>query len=255
MATLGAVVGGLHADGEIYRAHVTPNWMQGRTTYGGASSALAVAAALKAFPDLPPLRSAQIAWTAPLGGEIEARPTLLRQGRSASFVRVELSAGEQVGLAALLLFAAPRESEIAVAPPLLAPLPPRLDPIPAPDRVEFGKNFEIGSTGHDRRGIPSIMHWVRLKDRSHLHPLVELFALADGPPPATITLFPRPAPLSSMTWQVNLLTPEPHSEDGWWLIRADADSADGGFSSQSMKMWNSAGQLVAVATQTVALFV
>ena len=37
-------------------------WMQGRTLYGGASALVAYTAATRAFPDLPPLRAAQVAF-------------------------------------------------------------------------------------------------------------------------------------------------------------------------------------------------
>ena len=57
-------------------------WMQGRTLYGGASALVAYTQATRAFPDLPPLRAAQIGFVAPLGGDIELRAEIARQGRS-----------------------------------------------------------------------------------------------------------------------------------------------------------------------------
>ena len=48
-------------------------WMQGRTLYGGASALVAYTHAIRAFPDLPPLRAAQIGFVAPLGGDVELR--------------------------------------------------------------------------------------------------------------------------------------------------------------------------------------
>ncbi|MBO9557360.1 MAG: thioesterase family protein, partial [Caulobacter sp.] len=44
-----------------WTAHVTDDWRQGRTTYGGLSAALCVETAQRTFPDAPPLRSAQFA--------------------------------------------------------------------------------------------------------------------------------------------------------------------------------------------------
>ena len=50
------------------------HWMQGRTLYGGASALIAYTAVTRAFPDLPPLRGAQIAFVAPTGPEMELAP-------------------------------------------------------------------------------------------------------------------------------------------------------------------------------------
>ncbi len=58
------------------------DWMQGRTLYGGASALIAYTAAIRAFPDLPPLRAGQIAFVAPSSGEVDLRREIVRQGRN-----------------------------------------------------------------------------------------------------------------------------------------------------------------------------
>ena len=63
-----------------------PSWSQGRTLYGGISSALCLEAVHRAFPDLPPLRSAQIAFVGPASGNVSMHPTILRRGKSTAFV-------------------------------------------------------------------------------------------------------------------------------------------------------------------------
>ena len=47
-------------NGLSYAAHVSEAWMQGRTTYGGCSTALCLEGARRLLPEAPPLRSAQI---------------------------------------------------------------------------------------------------------------------------------------------------------------------------------------------------
>ncbi len=47
--------------------------------------------------------------------------------------------------------------------------------------------------------------------------MVELMAVADCLPPAAMKLLGGPAPVSSMTWQLNLLADAPVTQDGWWL--------------------------------------
>ena len=58
------------------------DWMQGRTLYGGASALIAYTMATRAFPDLPPLRSGQVGFVAPLGEEIILSAQIVRQGPS-----------------------------------------------------------------------------------------------------------------------------------------------------------------------------
>ena len=87
-----------------------------------------------------------------------------------------------------------------------------------------------------------------------LDPAVELIAVADCLPPAALKLLRTMAPLSSMTWLVNLLTPLPVTTDGWWLLQARADHARGGSSSQVMRVWDADGRAVAEQMQSVAIF-
>ena len=68
-------------------------WMQGRTLYGGASALLAYTAATRAFPQLPPLRAAQVGFVAPVGETVEARVTMLREGRNRQVRRMTAAVG------------------------------------------------------------------------------------------------------------------------------------------------------------------
>ena len=70
--------------------NITENWMQGRTTYGGLSSALCLKAVSNNHTDLPPLRSAQINFTGPVGGLVTIHTKIIRQGKSVSFIQAEL---------------------------------------------------------------------------------------------------------------------------------------------------------------------
>jgi hypothetical protein len=95
---------------------------------------------------------------------------------------------------------------------------------------------------------------VRLNEREGLDPMVELIAVADCLPPAALKLIGGPAPCSSMTWQLNLLGPQPRTTDGWWLLRTNADYAKAGSSSQEMMIWNADGEPAAEQMQSVAIF-
>lgn len=237
-------------------AAVPPSWRQGRTAYGGLSAALALEAALRRFPDLPPLRCAQVAFIGPLAGAVTVTAELLRRGRTAAYVQADVRGEDgSLGLRALFAFMAPQPSHIDLPPPR-ADLPapetlPAFDPPVA--FVAFTQNFEF--RGREMTaGDPRLANWARLRERDGLHPAVELLAVGDVLPPAAMALFTRPGPISSMTWTLNLLTPELSARDGWWWTTAQAESAQGGSSSQRMAIWNADGVQVASASQSVAVF-
>jgi len=65
-----------------WSVNITDNWMQGRTTYGGLSAALCLKAVLNEHTDLPPLRSAQINFIGPVGGQVLITTNIMRQGKN-----------------------------------------------------------------------------------------------------------------------------------------------------------------------------
>lgn len=238
---------------------IPDTWMQGRTAYGGLTAALALEAAMRSQPDLPPLRSAQIAFVGPLAGTVTVKTELLRRGRTAAFIEANVFADGQLGLKALFVFMVGLESSIDYAEPSRPDVPDFADAAPAmanPDPKFFTCNLEYRhALPLEERHTPDFMRWVRLKDRDGLHPMVELLAIGDALPPAAMALFSKPGPISSMTWQINLLMAEPVTTEGWWLSRSTADLARDGSSSQLMQHWNADREPVISGMQSVAIFV
>ena len=246
-------------DADGFKAVVPPTWMQGRTAYGGLSAAIALEAALRSQPDLPALRSAQISFVGPLAGEVSVVTRLLRRGRTAAFIEAEVHAGGKLGLKALFVFMTRLESSVDHAGDAAPAAPHYSEAVPAmvnPDPTFFTHNLEYRhALPIEARDTPDFLRWVRLKERDGLHPMVEMMAIGDALPPAAMALFSRPGPISSMTWMVNLLTPQPQTSDGWWLTRSTADLVRDGASSQVMRLWNADGQPVVAGMQSVAIFV
>jgi acyl-CoA thioesterase len=241
-----------------FAAVVPDDWMQGRTSYGGLSSALALEAARNLAPDMPPLRSAQISFVGPLAGEIEVRARMLRRGRNASWVSAEVSSAAGVGLVATFVFMGPVESSLhlhEVPPPAGWIAPDQAVRFPEGRGPGFSMHFDraFGLPRSDKK-LPELAWWVRLKDRAGLDPMVELLLLADALPPGVMPLIESRAPVSTMTWLLNLLTPLPQTEDGWFLLRSVGNYAEKGCSSQDMAIWNAKGEAVAVGVQSIAIF-
>lgn len=238
-----------------FRTQIPSDWLQGRTAYGGLSSALALHAAQGIEPDLPPLRSAQISFIGPLSGEVRVTATKLRRGRTAAFIQADIVSDAGLGYRATFVFMAEQPSRVELKGGLARTLPPPAadaNLYTGPDEF-FTGNFNFLDL--KAPGKAEWLRWARLRDFAGIDPMVEVLALADALPPAAFKLFGKDfVPLSSVTWIVNLLTPTPATTDGWWLLSAETQHAVNGGSSQSMMLWNADGVPVAQGMQSVAIF-
>ena len=239
-----------------FTATITPNWLQGRTAYGGLSSALALHAAQACEPDLPPLRSAQVSFIGPLAGAVTVTATKLRRGRNAAFIQADIVSELGLGYRATFVFMADQPSRIDLDGGLHTD---RRPPAPGAELYTGPPEFFTGNFNFfdykDGLGDAEWLRWGRLRERAGLDPMVEVMAVADALPPAALKLLGKgPTPLSSLTWIVNLLTPTPKTADGWWLLSASSEYAKNGCSSQTMMLWNADGEPVAQGMQSVAIF-
>lgn len=235
------------------------DWMQGRTLYGGASALIAYTAAVRAFPDLPPLRAGQVAFVAPTGPQAELRREVVRQGRNVAQVRSEIWCDGQCTLTAFWLFGTEREANA------VHPASPLADWPGAPEDAEPAKtdkgpafirhNFDLRRAQEERGpGAPVVRRWARLRERAALDPVSELILLGDVLPPGAMRAMQRQGPISSVNWSFNLLDPAPTTRDGWWLSENASQHADNGYSSERLRLWNAEGKQVLDGMQCVAVF-
>lgn len=256
MTALADLIAGMAPVDGGFGVTVPPGWMQGRTAYGGLSTALALHAAQACDVDLPPLRSAQIAFVGPLAGALTIAATRLRRGRNAAYVEATITSEAGIGLRAVFVFMADIPSSIAHD--ALQPSPHRP---PAPDVALFRGPPDL-FTGHfelkdlkEHADAAAWLRWGRLIERERLDAEVALVAVADSLPPAAYRLHRGGGAMSSLTWMINILAPRPTTTDGWWLMSARTERAIGGYSSQRMTMWNADGLPVVEGMQGVAVFV
>lgn len=256
--SLGALAARLVPQEGRFRLDGAEGWMQGRTMYGGAAASIAYAAVLKTFPDLPPLRAAQVGFVAPVGEHLEAEAIMLRQGRSVSQVETSLYCDGAVVQRTLWLFGSARESngsvpaahEQSLAQPEDSPMLTMSDYAPA-----FTARMDMRRADLESGSPPgTIRRWVRLKDRSGLDPMAELVGIGDALPPGSARAMERMGPISSITWALTLLGDVPETRAGWWLLETASNHMAGGFSSETLRMWNSEGMEVMRGLQSVAVF-
>ncbi|MDZ3830822.1 MAG: thioesterase family protein [Sphingopyxis sp.] len=242
-------------------AHIDEGWMQGRTAYGGISSAVALAATMALHPTETPLRYAQISFVGPVSGDCTVTTRELRRSKSSLFIDAGVTSHQGFGTAALFAFSADRQSHLdhdRLAMPD-APDPDMLQPVPEHRaRPPFTRHFDMRPTTAPRFGwkeeTGEYLTWVRFVEEPACHPMVALLAMGDALPPAALALCHEFGPISSMNWTVNMLTGAPQTDNGWWLLSAKTGYARGGFSVQDMMLWNRAGEPVLSGSQGIAIY-
>jgi acyl-coenzyme A thioesterase PaaI-like protein len=246
---------------------VTNDWLQGRTVFGGLQAAVALRAMRDLVPDAP-LRTLQGTFLAPVpGGTLTARAQVLRTGKSATHVEARIVGAahgrdsDAATLAVLIgVFGTARASKVTIEP--------RQPAVDAPKPIEFG--FIPGVTPEFTRhfkvrwlhGLPPYsgdtqtdhVLEVGLRDPG---PATEshVLAMADFIPPVALSHLRAPAPGSTLTWMIELLT-ERFDTLGTerWRIDAQLAAACDGYTSQSVMVWGPRGEPVAMSRQSMVVF-
>lgn len=263
MKTYTEVMADFLASGPNYNVDLPENWMQGRTAFGGLSSALLVAAIQNDYPDLPPIRTAQINFVGPAMDMMTVRHDMLRRGKNNVTLSAALDSAAGAGTHGLFTFGVTRDL------PQELDYPRRTVDIQPEDSEPFFSNAQDAPsflTNIDRRWVsgprfmegsdnPDMLFWARLTDpNSWDKGLLPLVVLADTPPAAFGYLTQPFRALSSMNWNVNFLTDDLTTQDGWWLMRSATRFIKAGYVSQLTQVWNRDGKRVMDAMQLQALF-
>lgn len=248
-------------DGEALRCAVPESWAQGRTAYGGLTAALCARAAGRRFADLPPMRSAQIAFVGPLAGEVTIRARLLRRGRSTGFLAADATTGEGMAARCLFVHGEPRRSAHTLQRLPMPDVPGfarladmTLTPFHPAFTAQFQSRIARGGLPFSGTGEAQSFWWARHRDEAARGTAIGLLCLADLTPPAIAPTMAGLAPVSSVTWQFDVLTDDLSTEEGWYLLMTSAEAASDGWSGQAMAVWSSDGRPVGAGRQSVAVF-
>jgi len=242
---------------------IPEGWRQGRTAYGGLTAALSYEAAMVAFDDLPPLRSANINFIGPVSGDPHFSSKLLRRGKNVTSLQVDAAVDGACVATSTFIFGADRDSILSVPFPAPKTLPPEKCKDFTPPQVHkfvpaFFLKFEtkLIAGGRPMSGMDEgyIRAWSRHADPASREGMGSLLCLGDVLPPAAIPMFKRMGPVSSVNWMINFISP-PITKEGWWHVETRQTAASGGYSSQVMRYWNTEGTLVAEGMQAVAIFI
>jgi acyl-coenzyme A thioesterase PaaI-like protein len=239
---------------------VPPDWLQGRTVFGGVQAALALRAMRTLVPGVP-LRTLQGTFLAPVpGGTMTATARVLRTGKSATHVEARLVDGDAT--LALLV------GVFGLARPSVVDLRPRQPPVDSATPLEFGyipglmpaftQHFTVrflrGAVPYTGSSQVDNVLEVGLRDAG---PCTEghLLAMADFIPPIALSHLKAPAPGSTLTWMIETLADR---FDGLalqgWRIDATMVAARDGYTSQSLMVWGPDGEPLATSHQSMVVF-
>lgn len=250
-----------HEDADGMQFDAGDEWLQGRSVFGGAQAAMALAAMRRRIGPGPELRALQVAFVAPVPpGRVGAQAHVLRTGRNVTHVEARLAQGGEVRATFVGVFGAARESAIAHWPG-------------QPDAGDAG-----GVTMHYVAGrMPAFLQHFRARWREGGPPfsgqastrsVVDLDLVDDGPcseahvvaiadfmPPVALSMLAAPAPGSSLTWMLELMPCD------WgalplqgWRIDSEMVAAQHGYTLQSNRIWAPDGRLAALSRQTMVVF-
>jgi acyl-CoA thioesterase len=246
---------------------VPPDWLQGRSVFGGLQMALAVRgmrAAMPAQSRTLPLRCAQVTFVGPLLGDarIVLRPGLLRRGRSTLHARCDLLQDGAVACTAVAIFGVARPSQFVQEMP--APDPGRrpedvvqaeMSAARGPAFIQhFQTRWAVGDLPFTGYPEPRSMIYARLRDRD-CGAEDALLALADVIPTPVLSMLTQPTPASSLSWMIEVLR-DPAQLDlhGWCLLDTEVRAGTSGYLSQTSVLYGPDRHAYAVSHQTVGVF-
>ncbi|MFD4365894.1 thioesterase family protein [Rhodococcus sp. NPDC058521] len=202
----------LTADGENrFEASIDPVWTIGPKVHGGSMMALCAAAARRTFrdgdadrPEVQPLAVSANYLAAPDPGAVSLSTTVLKRGKQASFVDVELAQGERVAVRASVTLGVPDSDEPVhmehLSPSAMPATPPADAIVLTPDHpmgqivhVAQGCDMRVdGSSAHfltGEKGEPEIRMWVRPRPADEEDSdTAALFAIMTGDLSAPVTM-------------------------------------------------------------------
>lgn len=245
---------------------IDSRWGQGRSAFGGLTAAL-VLTHIEQQTGLTDrdLRTINIHFC---GAVIPDQPCefthrVLSEGRSVFQVEGQLLQEGLVKTQIVACFSAPRQSSIQVThKPVFAKksvsqsMKFSFIKGVVPDFLQyFDLRITEGSLPVSGSKQSKLAGWMRFADP--VKPLNDsaMLALIDAWPPAVLPMLDKPAPASSITWNVEFIQPrDPLQADDYLFYDCDVVQADFGYAHTEAKIFHPNGQLLALSRQLVGVY-
>ena len=259
----GSLLTAMRQEQDDFWFEVTPDWLQGRSAFGGLQAAMATTALRAALGNELPLRALQVTFLAPVpAGVVRVQASVLRAGKNVTHAEARVWSGAQLCCIVIGIYGAGRTSTVQVAAATIT-LPEKTpEQSMATPRMpgiipEFLQHFEMrwadGLPPFSGATSSATKLWLR-----HLSPSgnaeCDLVALADVLPSPALSMVKGFAPASSLTWTLELLEPAPPQGEGYWRVDNTVVAAQEGYVQQSTTLHAPDGRTVALARQVVVIF-
>lgn len=240
-------------------------WGQGRTAFGGITAGFLHYALSQVVDKDRSLRAFHTNFVGPVSFDtpFELVVEKLRSGRNMSQYLAKLMQNGAVCVCVQACFGVSRESKIVVdkLPTHSMTLPKKAKFIPQIPKVtpRFFRHYDLAI---EQGQIPfswskhSHYHgWMRFKEGVSNFDYTHLISLIDAWPPAIIQQLKLPAPVSTVSWDIEMVQPLKISGDNpWFGYQVDTKLASGGYAHTEATIWDDQERVVALSRQTIAVF-
>ena len=242
-------------------------WLQGRTIFGGLTTAMMLSKAMQVIDDPEKrLLSTSVVFVGPVQEKpVRVTVEILRQGKSVTNVEARIWQDDAVQGILLASFGSDRESTIQLDQTRTAPVypaPESLVKLPYhPLMPQCYQNYDLvwaeGKYPCSAAEKPDFGGWFRYNDEKFEDgplSMPEFIAMLDIWPAGLFPILKRPAPGSSVSWSVTLLGPIQANRRDWFKYKVFTDHAAHGYSTEYAHVWDQNNRLIAICRQTVAIF-
>lgn len=248
-----------------YTLTVPKTWAQGRTVYGGISTALAYQAAENLITDDRSLRSLHCNFVGPLNMEepVVVSAEILRTGKNVTQLLAKVCQNGQVGVMVQICFGMSRESKIlsvaddkhAMRPPKKATFIPKIPKVVPAFIQHYNLALEKGSFGLGKSEEAVLHGWSRYSKSPDKMRMAYFIALMDAWPPTMFQMLRLPAPASTMSWDIEFINPKQALDpSAWFASETQAVHIQDGYGHEEAKFWDQDGNLLALSRQVVTVF-
>ena len=242
-------------------------WLQGRTIFGGLSTAMMLHKAMQAVNDPNKrLLTISVSFVAPVQEKpVKVTVEILRQGKSVTSVEARVWQDEQVMSVMLASFGSERESVLNIQQQRPAPQYPSPDELKVlpyhPLMPQCYQNFDLAWTEGNYPCTASpqadFAGYFRFAEKFFPNGKMstpEFLALLDIWPAGAFPVLKTPAPGSSLTWYVTLLDDIDYQRLDWFKYKVFTDHAENGYSTEYAHIWDKNDRLIAISRQTITIF-
>tara|TARA_R110002049_G_scaffold85550_4_gene217445 strand:+ start:468 stop:1277 length:810 start_codon:yes stop_codon:yes gene_type:complete len=245
---------------------IDSRWGQGRSAFGGLVAALLLAhIEHKTGLTDRDLRTINIHFCGAviLDQPCEFTHCVLSEGKSVFQVEGKLLQDGQVKTQIVACFSAQRTSSVQVThKPVFAAKSvsqsmrfPFVEGLVPGFLADFDLRITDGSLPFSGSEHSNLAGWMRFANPAEPLDDSAMLVLIDAWPPAVLPMMDKPAPASSITWNVEFIHPrEPLHSDDYLLYDCETVQADSGYAHTEAKIFHPNGQLLVLSRQLVGVY-